>query len=173
MNKITKTFEAKNNKGFTLLEVIVAIFILAVGVGGTFSLISQTISAASLIELKLTGSYLAQEGIEIVKNLRDKAWLEQMPWDTYLPTGEWEVDYLTQDLQERGYADPGVPLNIDDANGFYSYQPGTATKFTRKVSIQAVGIERLEVSIEIRWKERGRSHSIEILEYITNWYVKP
>lgn len=170
MNKITKTFEAKNNKGFTLLEVIVAIFILAVGVGGTFSLISQTLSAASLIELKLTSSYLAQEGIEIVKNLRDKAWLEQMPWDTYIPTGEWEVDYLTRDLQERGYADPGVPLNIDDANGFYSYQPGTATKFTRKVSIQAAGIERLEVSIEIRWKERGRSHSIEILEYITNWY---
>ncbi len=168
----------KNDAAFTLLEVIVAIFILAVGVGGAFSLISQTLSVASLIELKLTGSYLAQEGIEIVKNLRDKAWLEQgpppgIPWTEYLsiaPGTSWEVDYLTQDLEERGYIDPGSFLNID-ANNFYSYQVSdNPTKFIRRIEIKSVEPDRIGILIEVKWKERGRSHSIEILEYITNWY---
>ncbi|MCP6719241.1 MAG: prepilin-type N-terminal cleavage/methylation domain-containing protein [Patescibacteria group bacterium] len=160
------------SKGFTLLEVISAIFILTVGVGGAFSLISQTLSAASLIESRLTASYLAQEGIEIVKNLRDRAWLERrtdpaIPWDEYIPKGNWEADYLAQDLVNN-YG-PGTLLNID-ANGFYSYSPGAVTKFKRKITVGKDTSGIIDVSIIIEWKERGRTHNIEILENITNWY---
>ena len=65
-----------NKKGFTLLEVITAIFILTVGVGGALSLMNQTLSTASIIEQRLIASYLAQEGIEIVRNIRDTNWLQ-------------------------------------------------------------------------------------------------
>ena len=57
--------------GFTLLEVIVAIFLLTVGVGGSLVLINQTLSATQILPQKLIASYLAQEGIEIAKNVRD------------------------------------------------------------------------------------------------------
>ena len=56
---------------FTLLEVILAIFILTVGVAGSFVLIQSTLISASLNKSKLTAYYLAQGGIEIIRNARD------------------------------------------------------------------------------------------------------
>lgn len=57
--------------GFTLLEVILAIFILTMGVVGSFTLIQSTLISASLNKSKLIAYYLAQEGIEITRNARD------------------------------------------------------------------------------------------------------
>lgn len=67
----------KSGKGFTLLEVIIAIFILTVGVGGAYGLIQSTIISASQNKMRLTAYYLAQEGVEIVRNIRDSNWLAQ------------------------------------------------------------------------------------------------
>jgi len=64
-----------NNKSFTILEVILAIFILTVGVFASFSLIQQSLVATSLNESKLAAYYLAQEGLEIIRNIRDNNWL--------------------------------------------------------------------------------------------------
>ena len=97
----------KSKRGFTLLEVITAIFILTVGTGASFALIQQTLLASSLIEFKLIASYLAQEGIEIVRNIRDTNWLQEQrntepakssPWDDGLCGGGtcyWQADYTT------------------------------------------------------------------------------
>jgi prepilin-type N-terminal cleavage/methylation domain-containing protein len=158
----------QNNKAFTLLEVITAIFILTVGAGASFALIQQSLNAASLVEDGLT-----QEGVEIVKNIRDQTWLEKrtnpiLDWDEYLPEGDWEADYLSQSLtvlyNER-------PLNID-SNGFYSYSAGDQTKFKRKISISEKTPTDMKVLVEVSWSEKGRAHQIEVLEYITNWYER-
>ena len=159
------------SRGFTLLEVIIAIFILTVGVGGAFSLIYQTLSVASLSELRLTGAYLAQEGMEVVRNIRDKTWLEKrtgpaIMWDEYLPVGSWKADYLTQNLNNPYN---GTFLNID-ANGFYSYSAGTPTKFKRKILIEKPEVDKIKVTVEVIWEERGRSHDVKVSEYLTNWY---
>ncbi len=168
--------EILKEEGFTLLEVIGAIFILMVGLGGSFSLMSQTLSAASSVELKLTAAYLGQEGLEIVKNLRDQAWLEKrtspfLSWNEYLPVGNWEADYLTLDSLGN-HAFNSSPLNID-ADGFYSYSPGVQTKFIRKISIAEISpsdpdIKR--VTVQVSWEERGRAHNFQVMEDVTNWY---
>ena len=163
-------------RGFTLLEVIAAIFILTVGVGGSFSLIHQTLVATSAVKLELTGSYLAQEGMEIVKNLRDQGWLTKratstLSWDEHLRgDGYWQIDYLTQESSDWT-AYNSTPLNID-SNGFYGYSAGDATAFTRKVSLEEISTTTTKVTVNVEWKERGRTHSVEILENITNWYEK-
>jgi len=60
-----------SQRGFTLLEAIVSIFIVTVGVGGVFTLVNQTIGGTQAVSSKLTATYLAQEGIEVVRNIRD------------------------------------------------------------------------------------------------------
>ncbi|MDD5144686.1 MAG: dockerin type I domain-containing protein [Candidatus Pacebacteria bacterium] len=62
--------------GFTLIEVVIAIFFLTVGVGGCFALIQQVSASNSLNKSKFEAFYLAQEGVEIVRNIRDNNWLE-------------------------------------------------------------------------------------------------
>lgn len=172
------------SKGFTLLEVIAAIFVLVVGLGASFSLIHQTLSAASIVKSRLVAAYLAQEGIEIVKNTRDSNWLEQrvtaIAWNEDLtecqpPAKCCESDYKTDtsvsypitSLLSCDY-DSLRYLNIDN-NGFYSYAAGTPTKFKRNISIDTQ-TDKVRISVEVVWEERGRIHTFKALEDITNWY---
>ena len=76
-----------NKKSFTLIEVIVAIFLITVGAGGAFILIQRTIAFTDIISSQLTATYLAQEGIEMVRNARDSNWLAGNEWDLNLPSG--------------------------------------------------------------------------------------
>lgn len=166
-------------KGFTVLEVITAIFILMVGVGASLSLMHQTLSASSVIEQRLVASYLIQEGIEIVRSLRDNAWLEQranpsINWDKYIPeTGVFEADYLIQDeLNSANHPYNGTKLSLDPATGFYRYLPvgvGIETKFDRKISIDRTVPETIKILVQVNWEERGRSHTFEAVEYLKDW----
>lgn len=161
--------------GFTVLEVITAIFILTVGVGAALSLMNQTLATASVVKQTLIASYLTQEGIEIVRNIRDTTWLEKrnnlsLVWDEYLQVGDWEVDYSSQTLTP--YVGDGRFLNIESV-GFYGYGPAdpqAQTKFKRKITIEKPQADEIKVNIEVRWQERGKTHSFTALEYITNWY---
>ena len=157
-------FQSKRNKGFTLLEVILAIFVIMVGIAGTLGLIQQGISYTQLSSSRLTANYLAQEGIEIVRNIRDANWLKMSTWSDGIPSGDWEADYKTQNLT-RSYA--GTPLNID-SNGFYSYFSGSPTKFKRKITV-AKDTDILKISVQVEWQERGRDNQVTVQENLYNW----
>src|SRR3989344_6798261 len=58
-------------RGFTLVEVIVAIFVVTVGIGGVFAFLQSTLFSGITLENQLIAPYLAQEGVEIVRNIRD------------------------------------------------------------------------------------------------------
>lgn len=67
---------------FTLIEVLFAIFILTMGISAAFSLIHNTLAYAKISSSRLTAAYLAQEGIEVARNIRDGNWLEQRTTST-------------------------------------------------------------------------------------------
>ena len=165
------------SKGFTVLEVITAIFILTVGVGAALSLINQSLATGSVVEQTLIASYLAQEGIEIVRNIRDSTWLDDssLEWYNYLPAGDYEIDYSDTDLNGHTY-NPANPkyLNIESVIGFYGYgvaDPQAQTKFIRVINIDHNQLPtKIKVTAEVRWEERGRIHTFTALEHITNWY---
>lgn len=60
-----------SQKGFTLLEVIVAIFITVVGIIGIYSVIGDLSALAQDANQRLVAAYIAEEGLEIVRNIRD------------------------------------------------------------------------------------------------------
>lgn len=71
-------------KGFTLMEVIVAISILVIGLLGVFFVVQNITFSSQINSSKLTAAYLAQEGIEMVRNKRDSNWLAGVSWDSNL-----------------------------------------------------------------------------------------
>jgi prepilin-type N-terminal cleavage/methylation domain-containing protein len=176
------------NTGFTLLEVIVAIFILTVGIGGSFVLIQQTISTASIVQSRLIAAYLGQEGIEIIRNIRDNNWLEQresppLPvWndgmsDCQGPTNCCEGDYGTDMPPSKTPLTTVVGCDFDnlrylniDSDGFYSYLFGTQTKFKRKILIEPIENNKMKVVVIIQWKQKSKTYEIEVVEHVTNWY---
>jgi len=162
----------QNKNGFTLIEVLAAIIVIIVGVVGVLALIQQTITYTALSSSRLVASYLAQEGIEIVRNIRDGNWLEQrtnsaISWTDGLSAGDWEADYNDAVLSSYG---AGRYLKID--GGFYNYESGDNTKFKRKITIvQDIdgGNPRLKVLVLIEWQQIGKTHQVTAQEYLYNW----
>lgn len=164
-----------SKKGFTLIETIIAIFLITVGMGGALTLVSQTITFTQVTSSRLTALYLGQEGIEIVKNIRDTNFLKihkgvwGISWDTGLTgcTAGCEVDY-----NDLALVSANRYLRIKD--GFFNYNPdGLATPFKRKIIITPdidTGVPILRVSVEVSWQERGRSHQIVIQENLYKWW---
>ena len=69
----------KNERGFTLIETLVAISLLAVAIVAPMALVSSSLSAAIYAGDQVTAYYLAQEGIEVIRARRDDAVLGLFP----------------------------------------------------------------------------------------------
>jgi prepilin-type N-terminal cleavage/methylation domain-containing protein len=175
-----RTSYLRLQKGFTLIEVIVAIFVLTIGVIGILSLVNQTIISSQIISSRLVASYLAQEGIEIVKNIRDtnsleihKGLLTEDQWIYGLTGCEsgCEADYNDSILVSANRY-----LKID--GGFYNYDSGNDTIFKRKITIFDVVdldvppdeiMDKMKVQVEVSWTERLRTYQVTAQENIYKW----
>lgn len=75
ISTISKTLLRKRRPGETLIEVIMALFVVAVGSAAATSLIVTAIQANSFSRDNLVALNLAVEGIEAMRNIRDSNWL--------------------------------------------------------------------------------------------------
>ncbi len=95
-------------KGFTLLEGIIAMTVITVGLVAGMSLAISNISTAQNNERRVVAVNLAREGVEAIRNIRDSNWLkvdlnrtypsdagggkQLYSWDSFLSNqGSWYV----------------------------------------------------------------------------------
>lgn len=131
----------QKNKGITIVEVIVTIFILVVGIVGAFGALRQPVGMTNHSINTLKAFYFAQEGIEIVRNERDRMYLEEEPWDVNI------LGIRTTDLTVN-------PI------------PGTA--FRRQVFLNGVD-DKIEVKVKISWTEKNEEYEVDVQENLYNW----
>jgi prepilin-type N-terminal cleavage/methylation domain-containing protein len=67
----TKPRRRAGNRGFSILEALVAIAILLIALTGPMVFAQQSLRAARLARDQVTAFYLAQDAIELVKHVRD------------------------------------------------------------------------------------------------------
>lgn len=72
------------NQGFTLLEAIVAIAILLVAVTSASGLVLSSLQNLHVTKNRVIAAYLAQEGIEVVRAIRDENWINGRDYDVEL-----------------------------------------------------------------------------------------
>ena len=161
------------SKSFTLIEVIVAVFLLTVGVGGVYVLVNQAISSTTLLKNRLIAAYLAQEGIELVRNIRDTNWLGGTDWLNGISTSQpCGLDY-----QDNSCAPPLADTFFTiDSDGFYSYTAGILTTFKRIINIEKQDLDgdniadMAKVKVTVTWTGRGGSqNSFTAVEHLYNW----
>ena len=177
-HKIKLRLFIKSGAGFTIVELIVTIVILSFGVIGIYGFFHPAISLTSNFTMHSTADYLAQEGLEIVKNIRDNNILQNLNWSQGLSscTTGCQLDYKTGTLVEtlvnRLQTYTGNPLN-KNIDGFYSYDTGTATKFKRKITITRPFTSNqniLKVDVLVMWDYNGKPFSYNTLGYIYNLF---
>lgn len=155
----------KENKGFTFLEVLIAIAIISIGLMAGLALMTMTIASSSMGTSQLIAANLAQEGIEVVRNIRDDNWLdpEAENWKDGLPAGSGYVNWDSNKVKKTGSDE--LHLDVDNR---YTHEAGTLTPFRRHIEITDAG-DYLIVKSIVNWTERGRSHSITLEDHLYNW----
>jgi hypothetical protein len=156
-----------------MVELLITIFVLLIGLLAVYSLSVYIISQTNASISRLTAAYLAQEGIEVVRNIRDTNWIQRVSVWNGLNDGSYEVDYATGAADLVSCADPCDYDNnlrfLSISGGFYKYSGGEITKFKRRVSISAIGDTR-KMIVTVYWKDKGEIKFISAQENLYNWY---
>lgn len=152
-------FIKSRQKGFTLIEALVALVILSTALVPLLALSNRSTSLAASIRNNLVASNLAQEGSEVVRNLRDQNWVNGLAFDAGLAdcgqaTCNWRVQWNSTVPIALG-ANP--PLLFDAATSLYGYTAGNPSIYTRTVSIARSGAAHMVVTSTVSWPERGRT----------------
>ena len=101
----------KVSRGFTLVEALVAISILMVAVTSPMMIAQKSLSTAILTKDQMTASFLAQDAIEAIKNIRDEIAING------LSTTDWITgDSDSSDLSKCICTDDNS-CNFDNADG--------------------------------------------------------
>lgn len=159
--------ETPDERGFTLIETLVALILVTIAMGPVFILATSSVNVASRIEHNLIAANLAQEGIEVVRNIRDTNWLNGAGFDNNLPIGSWRVQW---DTVSGGLMAVGSNPVLKKDNGLYNYSTGTDTVFRRTIIISKPGATELVVVSSITWTDRGNANRIMTVEYhLFNW----
>lgn len=186
------TKQPNNQAGFTLIEAFVAISILLLSVVGPISLVARSIADANYAANQITAFYLAQEGLELVINQRERneplgknAWLDGLNNCTNGQTCQVYLDETGLLITESCQASTGCNhFYLDSENDSYVYEEvgNTGTSFVREIKISlpttveiSYGggeIDNTTVSAKvestIRWSDKGREHAFTLSTLLTD-----
>lgn len=149
------------------MEIIVVMGVVISILTSALVLITMTVNSTNASRMRIIAISLSQEGLEIVRNIRDNNWLANrrtaLNWRQGLDPGDYRVQYNSLGLLSFST----MPLRIN--NGFYQYDAGNNTLFYRKITIQHIGDNQIRVISEVTWTDRERNQAISAETRLYNW----
>jgi prepilin-type N-terminal cleavage/methylation domain-containing protein len=189
-----KNFSKQNNEslGFTLVETLVAVSIFSIALLGLMSVLVQSISTITYAKQKMVATYLAQEGIEYIRNIRDTYVLysstSQNGWNAFNnglspctgPNGcYFNADNIftlpqppmpiTQTVFTSCISSVCQDLAYDNTTGTYGYTTGTDSGLSRKIQVNQVNANEINVSSAVFWKQGSVTYNVVFSENLFNW----
>lgn len=182
-------------KGFTLLETLVAVAIMMIAIASAFGLAPEGLVGARFAKNQTTATYLAQEGLEVVHNIRDNAMLfspdptNPLNWlrgFTQCIGRQCTVNAIEDTVDVCPSVCPPVQ-SIQTIDGGIAYGNGQLfssdstvqnTIFTRSIIVKKVpnstiGRDDTEatVLVKVSWKEGRVTKVTSISENIFDWWT--
>ncbi len=182
-----------HKSAFTLVEVIIGVAILSIVMASITVLTIVSIQANQANVNRLTGYYLAQEGLEGLRNMRDSNWLQNYGWARNAGWGiDFESDgYYTVDYQPHA-TQPWVLSQVTDTTVgteltlvkdssekvFYVHDVDISwtelsSKFNRYIEVTHVSEGILQATAVVFWDDHGRTIEVEVSTELTDWREGP
>jgi hypothetical protein len=182
MKGILKNVLTQKRRGFTVIEAFVGISILLIGLVGPLVLVNSNLQAGRFSRDQITAYYLAQEAIEMVREVRDENFLENDPsWLDGLSLctgGACRVDgrlgatpFLSCNSECSSTNPLSFPLLVNSSNGQYGYGSGADSRFYRYVQItQPEGPSSAVVSVTVGFDTGRYIQEYTTTDYLRDWY---
>ncbi|OHB06261.1 MAG: hypothetical protein A3A26_00080 [Candidatus Zambryskibacteria bacterium RIFCSPLOWO2_01_FULL_47_14] len=178
--------------GFTLVESLVAVSIFSIAVVTLLISLGRGLSDTGYVKKKITAEYLAAEGIEYMRNLRDTYILYSSSggWSTFnsvLTSGScFTANGCYFNDQNVSYTDDSMPivdlqlfacttstcsnapLLYNSATGKYGYT-GSSSGFNRQVRVNTINVNEIRIRSTVYWTQNSGNYSITFSENLYNW----
>lgn len=170
-------------RGFTLIETLFAVLIFSAALVSLLTIAGKGISATGQVKNETVAFYLAQEGLEAVRNIRDTNFVSgNLAWDDGFSQTTVDCSANIGCYLEFGNG-TGVPVlspnstpgtdEVFFTNGVYTNLSGTETGFFRSVKVvpEATGnaIDEYRVVSTVTWQSRGIRRKVELTTVIKKW----
>lgn len=171
MNLLT---ERKLKQGFSIMEILVVLFIVSVSLLGVLSLLVQNIQVQNINKNNLIASSLSQEGIELVRRVRDNNWENGRTFNYSLADGSYRIDfqtgqtYTTNNPEDfRLYLKDGLYVHKTLADGALP-----STIFSRQIVVNRLNSylgAPLQVRSIVSWRDHNRPYRYELQTLLYDW----
>ncbi len=177
-------------KGFTLIEMLIGVLIFSISMVALMNISSRGLKVSRGAEKQVIADYLAIEAIEVVRNMRDSAFLRGLGNNTWNLVFQGGDSIFANDGCFNGNGrcnfhipsggDPqlsvchaGCPVYVNK-NNFYYFQTEhdsqggsilTPSGFTRSIKINEVNNGQIFVLVKVSWD----GGSVEYTENLFLW----
>ncbi len=167
-------------KGFTLIETLVALFILTLSITGPVYIASVAFRNTIDSRDNITLQYLAEEVVEVIRNKRDKKLFVQNElsnWtlhvDKCIPTNPCYMENESNEytFTNCGNGCPNISFDPDSTSTVYGVKDVTnKSKFIREFYIEnesssgSSEIVGIKLVVNIRWSDKGRDKIYSLTE---------
>ncbi len=171
MNLLTRS----NHKGFTLIETLFSILIFSAALISLFTIAGRGISATEDVRQESTAHYLAQEGLEVVRNIRDSNFLATSSnWDagfsTCTSSSPCNLDYGSGTTTPALVNCAAAACDIAELNGaFVSGSLGTDSGYNRQIFVTSVGSDEYLVASQVKWMQKTIPRTIVLRTILKKW----
>ncbi len=155
-----KKIARKKRGAFTLIETILAVTIIGLVVVSTTELTQSSLRIGANSMNQFIAFHLAEEGVEVVRNLRDSNWLQNRPMRSGLADGAYVI--------------------VEDANstgGRFHLERTAASQTGRIIEIQSVPghttDEAIRVISTVYYEQAGGRKNVSLAAELTDWKKGP
>ncbi len=163
--------QPRHVRAFTIVEVIIASFLLSAGIAVILSFFSASHRNSLDSQRVIIASELAQEGVEVARNIRDNNSAYRLEnWSTgdmcqtstsgncdpfrYFPVGVNRN--CTASYDSTDFTCPPVSLELVlDGSGLYKHAVGTSTRYYRLIKIDHTASDTARVQSFVAWQNPG------------------
>lgn len=141
----------KKNSGQSLVEVVVAVGMMALLLTAVLTLVSLSVKNSRLTKDRTKAVGLAQEGVELMRAYRDLSWYGLLA----ATPGNYGLD-KTWTVTEGLTTDCPTVNNIDDF-------------FIRCVQVIDDGPDKVKIQVVVSWQEGAQVHQTMQTTNLTKW----
>lgn len=176
----TKKLLRAETGGFTIIETILAMAVIVIGIVAVIALAAKSANVINTANDKIIATFLAQEAIEVVVNIRDTNWIQGEPWRG---VGDAEIPTTNQGVVDFDSTSVAIETNpsfycMERRTGQkdYMHGPPCNSGFNRHLeirdvseSIGGVPVDFIEVEAIVDWSQGGVNHQISVVDHLYDW----